>query len=83
MTKLYKLIAKFFTNPPLKNLTFNQAETMLLRLECKKVESEGSRVKFYHHKLSQILILHKPHPRKELKKYQILDIKNFITPILL
>ena len=40
-------------------------------LESNKGATSGSRVKFYHPETQAVLLLHKPHPQKELKAYQI------------
>ena len=66
-----KLIKHLKSNP--KDFTFNDAETLLnyfgyVRLN--KGKTGGSRVIFVNNSFGSIL-LHKPHPQKELKAYQL------------
>lgn len=66
-----KLIARLKSRP--KDFTFNDAETLLGFLgyhRSNKGRTSGSRVIFISENHSPIL-LHKPHPRKELLTYQI------------
>ena len=66
-----KLIKKLKSIP--KDFTFDEAETLLKHLSYSrsdKGKTSGSRVKFISKNKASIL-LHKPHPRKELLEYQI------------
>ena len=56
-----------------KDFTFDEAETLLNYLDYirdDKGKTSGSRVMFISEEHGAIL-LHKPHPQKELKEYQI------------
>lgn len=67
-----KLIAKLKSNP--KNFTFEEAESLLGYLDYRKSnkgKTSGSRVMFTSDKHKSKILLHKPHPRKELLEYQI------------
>ena len=69
--KKEKLIARLKSQP--KDFTFEEAETLLGLLgyaKDNKGKTSGSRVMFFGKNKSAIL-LHKPHPRKELLEYQI------------
>ena len=71
MGKKEKLIARLRSKP--KDFTFDEAETLLGLLgysKSDKGKTSGSRVMFSGNNKSAIL-LHKPHPRKELLEYQI------------
>ncbi len=71
MSQKDKLIEKLKTLP--KDFSFDEAETLLKYLEyirSNKGKTSGSRVLFYRDGFPPIL-LHKPHPQKELKPYQI------------
>ena len=73
MGKLEKMIERLKSNP--KDFTFEEMQTLLLALGFKlsnKGKTSGSRVKFF--KDGVFIILHKPHPRKELLSYQIKQI---------
>ena len=66
-----KLIQRLKFKP--KDFTFDEAETLLKYLSyvrSDKGKTSGSRVMFISEEHEAIL-LHKPHPQKELKAYQI------------
>ena len=66
-----KLIQRLKSKP--KDFTFDDAETLLKYLDyvrSNKGKTSGSRVMFVNDGHGSIL-LHKPHPQKELKAYQI------------
>jgi hypothetical protein len=66
-----KLIKRLKSKP--KDFTFEEAETLLKYfnyVRTDKGRTSGSRVMFYCKDRANIL-LHKPHPRKELLMYQI------------
>lgn len=68
-----KLIARLKSIP--KDFTFEEMETLLIALgfeKSNKGKTSGSRVKFMKDDIP--IILHKPHPRKELLEYQIKQI---------
>ena len=69
-----KLLAKLTANP--KTFTFAEAESLLGYLgyeKCNKGKTSGSRIMFT--KSNHKILLHKPHPRKELLEYQIKQLK--------
>lgn len=66
-----KLILKLRSKP--KDFTFQEAETLLGYLSYQrfnKGKTSGSRIVFYSEGHAPIL-LHRPHPRKELLEYQV------------
>lgn len=66
-----KLIERLRSKP--KDFTFEEAETLLKYLgyvRSNKGRTSGSRVIFLSEQHPSIL-LHKPHPQKELKAYQV------------
>ena len=68
-----KLIERLKSHP--KDFTFDEMRTALEGLGFKmsnKGRTSGSRVKFSNGNVP--IILHKPHPRKELKEYQIKEV---------
>jgi hypothetical protein len=74
MTKFDKLKARFLSGP--KDFSWDELLKLLNELEYKVTQSgktSGSRVKFTHEKFEPIS-LHKPHPRPELKPYQMRQI---------
>ena len=67
-----KLIAKLKSNP--KTFTFDDAETLLGYLTFRrsnKGKTSGSRIMFTSTEYKTRILLHKPHPRKELLEYQV------------
>ena len=78
MGKKDKLIDKLKTKP--KTFLFDDAETLLNYLNftrSNKGKTSGSRVMFVSEKHGSIL-LHKPHPQKELKAYQVRQLLDFL-----
>ena len=74
MGRKEKLLAKLKTNP--KNFTFDEAETLLGYLgyaKCNKGKTSGSRIMFTNE--THKILLHKPHPRKELLEYQTKQLR--------
>jgi len=68
--KKEKLIERLKSNP--KDFTFEELRTVLEALGFEisnKGRTSGSRVKFLKGNIP--IVLHKPHPRKELLEYQI------------
>ena len=73
MGKKEKLIRKLKNSP--KDFTFEEMKVLLELLGfvmSNKGKTSGSRVKFMKNDIP--IILHKPHPRKELLEYQIKQI---------
>lgn len=67
-----KLIAKLKSNP--RTFTFADAESLLGYLSfyrSNKGRTSGARIMFSSEKYHTKILLHKPHPRKELLEYQV------------
>ena len=67
-----KLITKLKSNS--KTFTFADAESLLGYLSfyrSNKGRTSGSRIMFSSEKYHTKILLHKPHPRKELLEYQV------------
>ena len=72
MSQKDKLIAKLKSNP--KTFTFEDAESLLRYLSYRrsnKGKTSGSRIMFVSDEYKTKILLHKPHPRKELLEYQV------------
>lgn len=72
MGKKEKLIAHLKSNP--SDFTFDDAETLLGMLgyvRSDKGRTSGSRVMFTNAANQTRIMLHRPHPRKELLSYQV------------
>ena len=77
MSKKEKLIKRIKARP--KDFTYDEAEALLFSLGMRKPKTgrtSGSRVRFVHD--GTPIIIHKPHPRKELLPYQVDDILDFL-----
>ncbi len=75
MTKRQKVIERFKAMPA--DFTWQELETMLAGFgyaQLKTGKTGGSRVKFMHETLPPV-ILHKPHPKPVLKRYQLEQIE--------
>lgn len=78
MTQKDKLIKRLKAKP--KDFSFEEVEVLLRYLGYVKTEkgkTSGSRVMFMHDERKPIL-LHKPHPRKELSEYQIKQLRDVL-----
>lgn len=76
MGKSEKLLRRFLSKP--KDFTYEELKRLLRALgyeEAKTGKTSGSRVAFINHKRKHIIRLHKPHPKTELKQYQLNDIE--------
>ena len=72
MSKAEKLIKRFLSKP--KDFTYSELEKLLKGFGYKEVKmgkTSGSRVAFINDETKHIIRLHKPHPRPELKRYQL------------
>ena len=72
MGQTEKLISKLKMCP--KTFTFDDAEALLNFLSFhrnNKGQTSGSRVMFSSERCGMKILLHKPHPQKELKAYQV------------
>ena len=78
MGKKEKLIERLKSNP--RDFTFEEMETLLLALGFKrsdKGKTSGSRVKFLKENIA--ILVHKPHPRKELLEYQVKQVVRILS----
>ncbi|MGI6327557.1 MAG: type II toxin-antitoxin system HicA family toxin [Dethiobacteria bacterium] len=72
MSKHDKLLKRLLSRP--RNFTYKELRTLLYGMGYKeenKGKASGSRVAYVHKKTRHIIRLHKPHPEKELRLYQI------------
>lgn len=77
MSKFEKLKKRFLSKP--KDFTFDELISLLSGLGftlSNKGKTSGSAVEFC--KGNQIIRMHKPHPNKELKHYQIENIADYL-----
>lgn len=74
-----KTLVAIYTKPPPKQLKWRDIESLLVAVGAEAVEGRGSQVKF--NKEGESVSLHRPHPRKEAKFYQVKDAREFLTKI--
>ena len=80
MTKQEKLIERFLTKP--KDFTWNELVKLLNYFGYGQVsvgKTGGSRRAFIQKQTKHIIRLHKPHPEKILKRYQIDEMIDELT----
>lgn len=68
-----------FDDPVRLNLKWRDVDALLLALGARREEREGSRVAFELR--GRIHSIHKPHPGNELKRYQVKDLREFLTRV--
>jgi hypothetical protein len=76
MGKSDKLLKRFLSKP--KDFSYDEIKRLLKSFdyeESKMGKTSGSRVAFINSKTKHIIRLHKPHPKPELKHYQLNDIE--------
>ncbi len=79
MTKTEKLLERFLTKP--KDFTWKELNKLLNSFGYNQVsagKTGGSRIRFISNSYPPI-ILHKPHPKPILKRYQLEDIINLLN----
>jgi hypothetical protein len=70
-----KLLARFRSRPT--DFTFDELRTLLRGLgyvELTAGKTGGSRVAFHHASTAHIMRLHRPHPARQLKRYQVEEV---------
>ena len=75
MSKLEKELERLKSKP--KNYTYEEAKNILNKLgfvENNKGKTSGSRVIFKNYSLNKYIEMHKPHPTKILKEYQVKNL---------
>ena len=77
--KQRKTLSAIYMEPPPKQLKWRDIESLLVAVGAEAVERRGSRVKF--NKGGKSVVFHRPHPRKEAKRYQVKDARDFLMKI--
>jgi len=67
-----KLLERFRSRP--KDFRWEELKTLLGRFGYEEEKGRGSRRKFLNPKTGVSISLHQPHPRNELKSYQVRDV---------
>ncbi|MFH1575124.1 MAG: type II toxin-antitoxin system HicA family toxin [Acidobacteriota bacterium] len=79
MAKLDKLLERLLHRS--RDFTWDELVRLLRRLgfeQAKSGKTSGSRQRFVHPVSGLTISLHRPHPRKELRRYQIDQVVEFL-----
>jgi len=74
--KHQKTLRAIFSVPTLASINFADIEKLLVALDAEVIEGSGSRLAFVLN--NQKLFVHRPHPAKEAKKYQVELFREFL-----
>jgi hypothetical protein len=74
--KQRKTLDAIFTDPVLTNIVWNDVVSLIKGLGGTVLQGDGSRVRFDLNGVS--LNIHSPHPQKELKRYQVKAVRDFL-----
>jgi len=72
-----KTLAALFTRPTAGNLNFAAIESLVIALGGEVKEGEGSRVALRIG--DAVMDVHRPHPGKEAKKYQVEEFRAWLS----
>ncbi len=71
-----KTLEIIFSQPVPATLEWRRIEALFVALGAETIEGSGSRVRFVLNGI--VATLHRPHPAKEAKPYQVRDAKTFL-----
>jgi len=74
--KHQKTLRAIFSVPTSASINFADIEKLLIALGAEATEGRGSRLGFVLN--NQKLFVHRPHPAKEAKKYQVENFREFL-----
>ena len=76
------LLNKLFRENFPKNFTVRDLDNLMNKCDCTKFNGgRGSSIGYYHNATKRILQFDGPHPQKELYRYQIQKVKDFLSAI--
>ena len=74
--KQRKTYDAIFAEPIRRNISWDDVVTLIKAIGGTVTQGDGSRVRFDFNNIS--LNIHSPHPQKELKRYQVKAIREFL-----
>lgn len=74
-----KTLIAIFHNPVSHTIEWRDIEKLMHTVGAKEVDGSGSRVRFVLNQI--VLLIHRPHPEKEMKPYQIRDTRAFLEGV--
>lgn len=69
-------LSAIFDNPIKRNIIWTDVVALIKALDGSVLQGSGSRVRFDLNEVS--LNIHSPHPQKELKRYQVKAVRDFL-----
>lgn len=78
-SKQAKTLKAIFSDPVSGTIKWAAIEALFVAVGCEIVEGKGSHVQA--HKDNVIGYFCRPHPTKEAKRYQVKDVREFLTKI--
>ena len=72
-----RTLARIFERPTRSDLRWDELVSLLRALGAEEHGGAGSRIRFVLD--GSILSLHRPHPRPELRKYAVEDVRDFLA----
>ncbi len=74
--KQRKIYDALFAEPIRRNILWDDVVSLIKAIGATVTQGDGSRVRFDFNEVS--LNIHSPHPQKELKRYQVKAIREFL-----
>lgn len=74
--KQQKTLSRIQDKPTRGDITWDEVQSFFKAISAKIREGEGSKVQIILN--TRVLRIHKPHPQKELKKYAVEAIRDFL-----
>jgi hypothetical protein len=78
-SKQRRTLQAIFAEPVSGAVNWANVESLLLAVGCRLIEGAGSRVRFERDGL--VASFHRPHPAKEAKRYQVREVRAFLTQL--
>lgn len=75
--KQKKIVQLIFKRPTSSNIAWKDIENLMVSLGAKIREGKGSAGVFILN--DKVFPFHKPHPQKEAKRYQVDDLRKFLS----
>jgi len=72
-----RALARIFERPTRSDVRWDELASLMRALGAEEHQGAGSRVRFVLG--GSILSLHRPHPKPELRKYAVEDVRDFLA----
>ena len=77
-----KLIEKLCRTPAPNNFTVNDLAVLMAKCNCVQGSGgRGSGIRYFHTQTGRVLIFDGPHPGKELYRYQVKKVIEFLSAV--